>query len=55
MDEKDQYNAKIKKSLYDTEKKGKDAGKLKSNFEAECRSYENQNQKEMEENYRFKM
>jgi hypothetical protein len=55
QEEGKEYRDKIKKALFDTEKKGKDAGKLKSNFEAECRNYEQQNMKEMDENYRFKM
>lgn len=54
-DEKSEFEVRIKKELYDTDKKGKDTGKLKLAFEAECRAYELQDRKESEENYSFKM
>jgi len=41
--------------LYDTDKKVKDTGKQKMQLEAECRNYDNQDRKEMDENYNFKM
>lgn len=41
--------------MYETDKKGKDAGKLKMQYEGECRNFESTNMKEMDENYRAKM
>ena len=45
----------MKKVLFETEKKFKDTQKVKLQIEADCRNYENQNMKEMEENYSYKM
>ena len=41
----------MKKSIYETEKRGKDTQKVKLSLEAECRTYEGTNQKEAAENY----
>lgn len=41
----------MKKSIYETEKRGKDTQKIKLSLEAECRTYEGTNQKEAAENY----
>ena len=54
-DEKTEYDIRIKKELYDTNKKGGDTQKIKLAFEAECRSYEHQDKTESTENYNFKM
>jgi hypothetical protein len=54
-DEKSAYEVRIKKELYDTEKKGKDTQKLKLAFEGECRNYDMQDRKESEEHYNFRM
>lgn len=45
----------MKKVLFETEKKFKDTQKVKMQIEADCRNYEGQNMKEMEENYSYKM
>lgn len=54
-EEKNAYDVRIKKELYETEKKGKDTQKAKLALEAECRNYELQDRKESEEHYNFKM
>ena len=41
----------MKKSIYETEKRGKDTQKVKLSLEAECRTYEGTHQKEAAENY----
>ena len=45
----------MKKKLYDLEKRWKDTQKLKMQLESEARNLENDNQKEMQENYHQKM
>jgi hypothetical protein len=39
-EKKEDYEGNIKKDLYDTEKKCKDAGKVRSTLDAEVRSYD---------------
>lgn len=41
--------------MFETDKKVKDTGKQKMQLEAECRNFDNQDRKEMDENYNFKM
>ena len=41
----------MKKSTYETERRGKDTQKVKLSLEAECRAYEGTQQKEAAENY----
>lgn len=53
--EQNQYEIKIKKELYEAEKKGKDTQKAKMGLEGECRNFEIQDRKESEEHYNFKM
>jgi hypothetical protein len=50
-DKKEEYELNIKKDLYDTEKKCKDAGKVRSTLDAEVRSYDQQFQKESSERF----
>ena len=41
--------------MHDTENKVKATGKIKMALEAECRSFEKENQREMDENYQSTM
>jgi len=50
-EKKEEYELNIKKDLYDTEKKCKDAGKVRSTLDAEVRSYDQQFQKESSERF----
>jgi hypothetical protein len=50
-EKKEDYEGNIKKDLYDTEKKCKDAGKVRSTLDAEVRSYDQQFQKESSERF----
>ena len=50
-DKKEAYENKIKKDLYDTEKKVKDAQKVRVGLEQEVKSLENQHQKESSEHF----
>lgn len=49
------FETKIKKTLFDSEKKYKDTQKAKNMIEAECRDLFSQQDKESQDNYRNKM
>lgn len=54
-DLKRDFEAEMKKKLFDTDKKFKDTQKVKMNLESETRMLENENQREMQEHYRQTM
>ena len=50
-EKKEDYEGNIKKDLYDTEKKVKEAGKVRATLDAEVRAYDQQFQKETSERF----